>query len=67
MERTHTCNELTKENVGEKIILCGWVNKRRDFGKMIFIDLRDRYGLTQLIFDPEISSMAYENAKTFAY
>ncbi len=53
MFRTHTCGELRKENEGEKIILSGWVNKIRDLGGLIFIDLRDRYGITQITINPE--------------
>jgi len=53
MLRTHTCGELTAKQIGKKIILCGWVDKRRDHGNVIFIDLRDRWGKTQLVFNPE--------------
>ena len=49
--RTHTCNQLNKSNKGEDIILSGWVNKKRDHGNLLFIDLRDNYGLTQCIID----------------
>ncbi|MDO9399511.1 MAG: aspartate--tRNA ligase [bacterium] len=62
MFRTHTCGELDKKNIGQKITLSGWVHRRRDHGGIIFIDLRDRYGLTQLKFDPDISQKALEEA-----
>jgi len=52
MYRTHTCGELTDKHKGKEIILSGWVHRRRDHGGMIFIDLRDRYGLTQIVSDP---------------
>lgn len=53
MLRTHTCGELTKKSAKKVVTLCGWVNTRRDHGGLIFIDLRDRYGLTQVVFHPE--------------
>ncbi len=61
MYRTHTCGELSQENVGEKVVLSGWVNKQRDMGHLIFIDLRDFYGLTQLIV--ELGNSAFEVAR----
>jgi len=53
MYRTHTCGELNSSNIGQKVTLSGWIQKIRDKGFMIWIDLRDRYGITQLIFDEE--------------
>jgi aspartyl-tRNA synthetase len=63
MKRTNTCGELTKKNDEKEVTLCGWVNTRRDHGGIIFIDLRDRYGLTQIVFDPKDSSDAHKNAE----
>ena len=51
--RTHNCNELRRENVGKNVILSGWINKKRDHGNLLFIDLRDNYGITQCIIDKE--------------
>ncbi|MDH3711700.1 MAG: OB-fold nucleic acid binding domain-containing protein, partial [Cyclobacteriaceae bacterium] len=51
MFRTHNCGELRLEHVNKQVILCGWVQKKRDKGGMIWVDVRDRYGLTQLIFE----------------
>ena len=53
MYRTHTCNDLTEKDEGSEVTLSGWVHRRRDHGGVIFIDLRDRYGLTQIVSDPE--------------
>lgn len=54
--RTHTCGELTRTNLNQSVTLSGWVHRRRDHGGLIFIDMRDRFGLTQLIFDPAVIS-----------
>ena len=51
--RTHTCNELRKEDVDKKVFLSGWINKKRDHGNLLFIDLRDNYGVTQCIIDKD--------------
>ena len=51
--RTHTCGELTKNNNGSDVTLSGWINKKRDHGNLLFIDLRDNFGITQCIIDKE--------------
>ncbi|PJA09239.1 aspartate--tRNA ligase [Candidatus Falkowbacteria bacterium CG_4_10_14_0_2_um_filter_48_10] len=62
MLRTHTCGQLRKSDQGATVVLCGWVHRRRDHGGIIFIDLRDRYGLTQVKFDPAISPAIWDKA-----
>ncbi len=58
MLRTHTCGELNKSNVGQTVVLAGWINVYRNLGGMMFVDLRDRYGLTQLTFNSEVGTPA---------
>lgn len=62
LKRTHTCGELQKEDAGTEIILNGWVDVRRDLGGVIFVDLRDRYGVTQVVFD-ESNEKLHEQAE----
>lgn len=62
MLRTNTCGELTRRNVNDEIEIAGWVHSWRDHGGIIFIDLRDRYGITQLKFDPQVCKKAWQQA-----
>ena len=63
LERTHSCGDLRAADIGKQVIVMGWVAKRRDFGELTFIDLRDRAGITQVVFNAEVAPEAHARAK----
>ncbi|RKD34642.1 aspartate--tRNA ligase [Thermohalobacter berrensis] len=64
LRRTHMCGNLRTDNIGEEVILMGWVQKRRDLGGLIFVDLRDTTGIVQIVFDKDVSKEAFDKADT---
>ena len=63
LKRTHSCEVLNTTHVGQQVVLCGWVAKRRDHGGLIFLDLRDRSGLVQVVFSQEVDSVSFKKAE----
>jgi len=62
LKRTHKCGELCEKNIGEKVVIMGWVQKRRNHGGVIFVDIRDRSGLVQVVFNPELDKSSFAKA-----
>jgi aspartyl-tRNA synthetase len=63
LTRTHTCGELRASDAGKPVVLLGWINRRRDHGNLIFLDLRDRFGITQIVLDKDLSPQAHAKAE----
>jgi aspartyl-tRNA synthetase len=65
LKRTHRCGALRESDIGKEVVLFGWVDSRRDHGNIIFVDLRDRTGLTQVVFDPDLGAEAHKLADSY--
>ena len=63
MKRTHTCSQLRDTDIDQEVVLMGWVQHRRDHGGVVFVDLRDKDGVTQIVFNPVISESVHEKAQ----
>ena len=63
IKRTHTCADLSASDLGQNVKLNGWISKSRDLGGLIFIDLKDRYGITQIVFNEETNREAFDKVK----
>ena len=63
LRRTHMCGELRASDAGSRVVLMGWVNKRRDLGSIVFIDLRDRSGVTQVVMNRESNAASHDKAE----
>src|SRR4051812_26553867 len=67
LKRTHSCGELTAKDTGKEVVLFGWVHNRRDHGGAVFIDLRDRMGLTQVVFEKDAGEQLLATAQELRY
>jgi aspartyl-tRNA synthetase len=64
LRRTNACGSLSKRDVGNEVVLCGWAGRRRDHGGLIFVDMRDRAGIAQVVFSPDIDATAFKKAES---